>query len=214
MTMLERKLSVLLVEDHDEYRHSLEQLLNSTGEFSCIACPDAQSALGVMEKDPIDLVIMDLNLPGISGIELTSTIKERWPELQVLICTVHEDDDKIFGALAAGATGYMLKRAPIVELIDAIKQTWLGGSPMSAGIARKVVMSFQRAPLKTINGASLTPREREILDLLAEGLRIKEIADRLFVSTNTVRTHIRHIYEKLQVQSRTEALNKMRGNRF
>lgn len=210
---MEKTLSLMLVEDHDDYRHSLEQLLNSNGGFTCRSFADAPAALVAMEQQRPDVVIMDLNLEGPNGIACTRTIKEYWPEVQVLVCTVHEDDDRIFGALKAGATGYVLKRAPISELLDAIRQVYEGGSPMSAGIARKVVGSFQELAQET-TGEALTQRESEILDLLAEGLRFKEIADRLFVSINTVRTHVRHIYEKLQVQSRVEALNKARRAKF
>lgn len=207
------KLRVMLVEDHEEFRNSLEFLLNSNEEFQCSAYADAPSALIALEKERPEVVIMDLNLEGPSGIACTRTIKEYWPHVQVLVCTVHEDDDRIFGALKAGATGYVLKRAPITELLDAIKQVHEGGSPMSAGIARRVVGSFQTLAREQ-SGENLTVRESEILDLLAEGLRFKEIGDKLFVSINTVRTHVRHIYEKLQVQSRVEALNKSGRAKF
>lgn len=211
---MEGELKLLLVEDHAEFRHSLETLLSSQPGFLCSSVADGLSALTALERSQPDIVIMDINLPGLSGIECTRVIKERWPQVQVLICTVHDHDEKIFGALKAGATGYLLKRAPIKELIAAIKDVHGGGSPMSASIARKVVGSFRQLGPANSNGASLTQREQEILDQLAQGLRFKEIADRLFVSLNTVRTHVRHIYEKLQVQSRIEALNKVRGGKF
>ncbi|HEX2616592.1 MAG TPA: response regulator transcription factor [Flavobacteriales bacterium] len=205
-------IDLMLVEDHEEYRKSLEFLLNSAPEFKCVGHANAEEAIEAMYRDLPDIVIMDINLPGQSGINATRTIRDKWPEVQVMICTVYEDDEKIFGALKAGANGYLLKRAPIEELFDAIKQLQQGGSPMSAGIARKVVSSFQR-PLSTA-AQQLTDREQEVLDLLAEGLRVKEIADRANVSVSTVRTHIRHIYEKLQVQTRVEALNKARRGHF
>ena len=157
---------------------------------------------------------MDINLPGMSGIECTQQIRNACVMTQVMMCTVHEDDEKIFDALKAGASGYMLKRASINEIFDAILQVYHGGSPMSPSIARKVVASFQPDSKKTELVASLSARENEILDHLAQGFRIKEIADQLFVSINTVRTHIRHIYEKLQVQSRVEALNKTGKSRY
>ena len=210
---MERKLQVMLVEDHEDFRRSLEHLLTSSGEYDCMSFADAPSALVAIGTQQPDVVIMDLNLEGPNGIACTRTIKEYWPSVQVLVCTVHEDDERIFGALKAGATGYVLKRAPIKELLDAIKVVHEGGSPMTAGIARRVVGSFQEIA-RDNSGESLTAREEEILDLLAEGLRFKEIADRLFVSINTVRTHVRHIYEKLQVQSRIEALNKARRGRY
>jgi DNA-binding NarL/FixJ family response regulator len=204
-------IDTLLIEDHDEYRNSLTTLLNTSGRFQCVACGDAERGLALIAEKRPDVVLMDINLPGMSGIQCTKAIKERWPEVQVMMCTVYEDDDKIFDALKAGATGYVIKRAPIEELFDAIHQVHAGGSPMSATIARKVVGSFQ---VRTeVNGEKLSEREMQVLDLLSEGLRMKEIADRLSLSTNTVRTHVRHIYEKLQVQSRTEALNKARWPR-
>lgn len=204
-------IHTLLIEDHDEYRNSLTTLLNTSGRFQCTACGDAEEGLAAVALKKPDVVLMDINLPGMNGIQCTRTIKEHWPEVQVMMCTVYEDDDKIFDALKAGATGYVIKRAPIEELFDAIQQVHAGGSPMSATIARKVVGSFQ---VRTeVNGEKLSEREMQVLDLLSEGLRMKEIADRLSLSTNTVRTHVRHIYEKLQVQSRTEALNKARWPR-
>lgn len=208
------RLDMLLVEDHAAFRQSLETLLNAQPGFTCTSVPNALAALAALGSRQPDIVIMDINLPGQSGIDCTRVIKERWPQVQVLICTVHEDDDKIFGALKAGATGYLLKRAPIKDLIAAIHEVHAGGSPMSASIARKVVGSFRDLAPAVGQENRLTQREQEILDQLAQGLRFKEIAERLFVSLNTVRTHVRHIYEKLQVQSRIEALNKVRGGRF
>ena len=204
-------IDTLLIEDHDEYRNSLTTLLNTSGRFHCTACGDAEQGLAMIAGNKPDVVLMDINLPGMNGIQCTRTIKERWPDVQVMMCTVYEDDEKIFDALKAGATGYVIKRAPIEELFDAIHQVHAGGSPMSATIARKVVGSFQVR--SEVNGEKLSEREMQVLDLLSEGLRMKEIADRLTLSTNTVRTHVRHIYEKLQVQSRTEALNKARWPR-
>ena len=204
-------IETLLIEDHDEFRNSLCTLLNTSGRFRCTTCGDAEQGLRSIAENRPDVVLMDINLPGMNGIQCTRAIKERWPEVQVMMCTVYEDDEKIFDALKAGATGYVIKRAPIEELFDAISQVHAGGSPMSATIARKVVGSFQ---VRTeVNGEKLSEREMQVLDLLSEGLRMKEIADRLNLSTNTVRTHVRHIYEKLQVQSRTEALNKARWPR-
>ena len=199
-------LHILLVEDHDDFRLRLHALLASYPEFLCQAASDADSALRRMESEQFDVVIMDINLPGISGIELTHRIKDRWSATQVLICTVHEDEDKIFNALKAGATGYILKRAPLPELIEAVRQIHRGESPMTGSIARKVVGSFGMKPLS--NGERLTEREQQVLDLLSEGLKAKEIAEKLFVSIATVRSHVRGVYEKLQVQNRVEMLKK------
>jgi DNA-binding NarL/FixJ family response regulator len=210
-------IRVLLVEDHTDYRESLTALLNSSGRFDCTAFATAEEGLKAMDDLRPGVVLMDINLrgsgavAGMDGIQCTRTIKERWPKVQVMMCTVYEDDEKIFDALKAGATGYLIKRAPIEELFDGIDLVYKGGSPMSATIARKVVGSFQVRP--EMYGEKLSEREMEVLDHLSTGLRMKDIADRLNVSPNTVRTHVRHIYEKLQVQSRTEALNKARWPR-
>lgn len=211
MSENERPIEVVLIEDHDEYRRSLQSLLQTSGEFRCTAFSEAEAALQKIEELKPDVVVMDINLPGMSGIAATRTIRDRWPKVQVMMCTVYEDDDKIFDALKAGATGYLLKRAPIEELFEGIRQVHIGGSPMTAGIARKVVSSFRVQ--QPADSDKLSERELQVLEHLSAGLRMKEIADRMNLSTNTIRTHVRHIYEKLQVQSRTEALNKMRGGR-
>lgn len=201
-------LNVLVVEDNASFRQNLCDLLGSTPDMRCTGCSTAMEALDLLEQGSWQVVVMDIDLPGMNGIQCTRLIKDRWPGVQVLMCTVFEDDDKIFRALKAGATGYVLKQAPIGELLDAVRQVHEGGSPMSAGIARKVVRTFhQPAPVNE----PLTQREHEILSFIAEGLSVKEIADRACVSTNTVRTHIRHIYDKLHVRSRVEAVNKIRS---
>lgn len=202
-------LHILLVEDNASFGNALAKLIGSTTDMTCMTSSTAQEGLQCLEQEAFDVVVMDIDLPGMDGIQCTRLVKERWPHVQVLMCTVFEDDDKIFNALKAGATGYVIKQAPIGELLDAIRQVKDGGSPMSAGIARKVVGTFYQ-PAAVPN--TLTPREQEVLELIAEGLTVKEIADRVSVSGNTVRTHIRHIYEKLQVRSRVEAVNRMRGS--
>ncbi len=204
----------MLIEDHGDFRESLNFLLNSNESFRCIAYAKAEDALEMLNDDMPDVVIMDINLPGISGIECTKRIKQKYPAIQVLMCTVNEDDEKIFQALQAGASGYLLKRSAIDEIFSSINDVCNGGSPMTPSIARKVVSSFMPQTDQSNLAATLSARENEILDLLAEGKRIKEIADKIFVSVNTVRTHIRHIYDKLQVNSRVEALNKSRRNLY
>ncbi len=201
-------LNILLVEDNASFRQGLTTLIGTTPGMQCTACATASEALTKLERGGWSVVVMDIDLPVMDGIQCTRIIKERWPQVQVLMCTVFEDDGKIFQALKAGATGYVVKQAPIGELLDAIRQVDAGGSPMSASIARKVVNTFHQ-PAPAHEG--LTQREQEMLQLIAEGLTVKEIADRTHVSASTVRTHIRHIYEKLQVRSRVEAVNKMRG---
>lgn len=205
-------VNIILVEDHSDFRESLSFLLNSNEKFSCKSYGNAEDALEQLDEHLPDVIIMDINLPGISGIECARRIKQEYPSVQILICTVNEDDEKIFQALQAGASGYLLKRSAIDEIFSSINDICNGGSPMTPVIARKVVSSFmqyQKAP-----DTLLSARENEILDLMAEGKRIKEIASSVYVSVNTVRTHIRHIYEKLQVSSRVEALNKSRKNLY
>ena len=205
-------LRVLLVEDHDDFRSRFADVLTAEPDLSCRAAADPGSALRAVEAERFDVVIMDINLQdrsmpmGMDGIDLTRIIRSRAPETQVLICTVHEDDDKIFSALKAGASGYILKRAPLQDLIEAVRQVHRGESPMTGSIARKVVSSFGVKPLS--NGERLTDREQQVLDLLSEGLKAKEIAEKLFVSITTVRSHVRSIYDKLHVQNRVEMLKR------
>jgi DNA-binding NarL/FixJ family response regulator len=205
---MDTPIAVLLVEDHASYRQGLAMLVGSALNMRCVECASGEEALRLLEEEHIDVAVMDIDLPGMDGITCTRTLKERHTKVEVLMCTVFEDEERIFEALKAGANGYVVKQAPIRELLDAIEQVHMGGSPMSAGIARKVVSTFHRASKVQ---DELTPREVEILNLIAEGLSVKEIADRACVSNSTVRTHIRHIYEKLQVRSRVEAVNRMRG---
>lgn len=206
-------IQIILIEDHDEFRNSLQFLLNSSNDIQCSSHSNVEDALLSIPHNIPDVVIMDINLPGLSGIEGTRLIREKYPEIQVMMCSVYDDSSDIFAALQAGANGYILKRAPIQDIFDSIQQLMSGGSPMTTSIARKVVASFQKPVLKS-KSEILSDRENEILDLLATGLRLKEIADELHISINTVRTHIRHIYEKLQVQSRVEALNKARKSKY
>jgi DNA-binding NarL/FixJ family response regulator len=151
---------------------------------------------------------MDINMPQKNGIECSKMIKEKYPDTLIMMCTVIEDDEKIFEALKSGASGYILKRAAIEEIFAALDDLLSGGSPMSSVIARKVVQSFNKSTQLAKTEFNLSKRENELLDMLAQGKRIKEIADDLFIAVSTVRKHIRNIYDKLQVQSRTEALNK------
>ena len=158
-----------------------------------------------------DIVIMDINLPGMNGIECIRQVKSKVPFTQFMMFTVYENDEKVFEALKAGASGYLLKNTGLVQLIEALKELHTGGSPMSANIARKLVSVFRNNQKETTSAEVLSKRENEILLLLSRGLLYKEIADQLSISTNTVRQHIHNIYEKLHVQNRTEALNKVYG---
>ncbi|MEJ6681783.1 MAG: response regulator transcription factor [Flavobacteriales bacterium] len=207
-------IHVAVVEDNSEIRQGVSFIINSTEGFSCIAFGNAEEALEKIPNKLPEVVLMDINLPGINGIECTRKLKEKYPELQIMICSVYDDDDNVFNALEAGANGYIVKSAAGEKLLSSIRELHNGGSPMSSSIARKVVARFQRLNSgKALQSEpkedySLTTRENEILDLLAQGYRNKELAEKLFVSVNTIRTHVYNVYEKLHVNSRIEALNK------
>jgi DNA-binding NarL/FixJ family response regulator len=201
-------IRVAIVEDTKDIREGLEMLVNASEGFSCShVCPTAEDAMEKLPLDPPDVVLMDINLPGMSGPECVKKLKPLCPKTQFLMCTVYEEDEHIFESLKAGATGYILKKTPPSKLLEAITDICNGGSPMTGGIARRVIASF--SPPATNAASELSAREYEILESLAKGYRYKEIADKLFISIDTVRSHIRNIYEKLQVHSRTEALNKV-----
>lgn len=207
-------LKVAIVEDDQEIRNTLKAIVSSFNDLKCTeAYPDAEHYLADNQSEVPDVVLMDINLPGMNGIECVKHAKSIHPESQFMMLTALEDSNKIFDSLCAGATGYLLKHTTPSKLHEAIYELHRGGSPMSAQIARLVVNSFQSQPLRqTADYGELTERERGILDLLAQGFRYKEIGDRLFISTETVRTHIRNIYDKLQVHSRIDALNKVFGS--
>lgn len=202
-------ISVSIVEDSDKFRETLARVLNRSEGFSCIShYPNAEEALKALPVDKPEVVLMDINLPGINGVECVRQLKQLMPSIQVMMLTVYEDTENIFNALAAGATGYMLKRTSRDELLEAIREVHRGGSPMNTPIARKVVQSFQRAVPAAPATEALSPREQEVLDCLAQGFLYKEIAEKLSISYETVHTYIRRIYEKLQVRTRTEAVAK------
>ena len=207
------KIKVSVVEDQDPLRQTMARVLNRAEGFTCPSTfASAEDALEGLPKDPPDVVLMDINLPGMNGVECVRQLKQKLPKLQIMMLTVYEDTENIFNALAAGATGYMLKRTPRAELLDAIREVHRGGSPMTTHIARLVVQSFQKPTPPTSVTESLSQREQEVLDGLAQGLINKEIGDKLGISPETVHTYIRRIYEKLQVRSRAEAVAKfLRG---
>ena len=202
-------ISISIVDDEKKLCKSIATFLNGSAGFRCASIyGSAEAALQHLPEDQPDVVLMDINMAGMDGIECVRRLKTLAPQIQILMLTVYEDTEQIFRALAAGATGYLLKRLEPEELLQAIRDVHTGGSPMSNSIARKVVASFQKA-----NGAGekqnlLTTREQAVLDCLAQGLAYKQIGDQLNISINTIRTHLRHIYEKLHVQSRTEAVAK------
>jgi DNA-binding NarL/FixJ family response regulator len=203
-------IAVSIVEDDPQVRSSLAKLIDSSPGFRCLSRHgSAEEALKEIPKVQPQVVLMDINLPGLNGVECVRRLKPQLPGTQMIMLTVYQNTEHIFNALQAGATGYMLKQTPPAELLAAIKEVHAGGSPMSSHIARKIVQSFQQpAPVAATADANLSPREAEVLDLLAKGFLYKEIADQMKVSYATVHTHIRHIYEKLHVRSRTEAVAK------
>lgn len=202
-------IKVSIVEDNSGIRESLEILINGSEGFTCLnTYKNAESALINIPHERPDVVLMDINLPGETGIQCVSKLKSQFPELNILMLTVYDDSTRIFQALSAGANGYLLKRTPPLKLLEAIKEVTQGGSPMSSQIARMVVDSFKGMGISIEEKKNLTKREEEILSLLAKGFKYKEIAEKLFIGTETVRSHLRNIYEKLQVRSRTEAVIK------
>lgn len=205
-----KPIRVVIVEDDADIRQSFEAIISSVQEFECLPSFDnAEDALSGIPQSKPDVVIMDIHLPGMTGTEAVRILKEQMPDLQITMCTVYEDDEHIFNALKAGANGYLLKRTSPEKLLEALHDLHAGGSPMNGEIARRVVASFQKKIVPAPELATLTNREKEILDLLAKGYLYKEIATELFISIETVKRHIHNIYEKLHVQTRTEALNKV-----
>jgi len=197
-------INVSIVEDDNEIRESLALLINGTPGYACIhTFNDCESATKEIIEDPPDVVLMDIGLPGISGIEGVRKIKQKLPEIDILMLTVHNDSKKVFEALCAGACGYLIKDTPPARLLEAISEVHNGGAPMSTQIARMVVNSFKTNP-----HSDLTRRETEVLSQLCKGKSYKMIADALFISEETVRRHIKNIYRKLEVSSKSEAVAK------
>jgi len=206
-------IRLCLVEDDARVRGLLASWLQREPGFAIAAeYGSTEAALAALPGERPDVVLVDINLPGQSGIECVRQLKPRLPGTQFAMVTVYEDADRIFQALAGGATGYLVKQTPRAELVAAIRELHAGGSPMSTNIARKVVQSFHRAPAPPRADAELTPRERQVLEELVRGLLYKEIADALGISMGTLHTHIRRIYEKLHVRSRAQAVARVTGH--
>ncbi|HEX6334754.1 MAG TPA: response regulator transcription factor [Flavisolibacter sp.] len=205
-------ISIAIVEDLDEVRDGLKNFITLSSDFVVVGCfktgEEAEKHLPALAPD---IVIMDIHLPGMNGIECIRRVKDRSPNTQFMMFTVYENDEKVFEALKAGASGYLLKNTGLLQMVESLKELYDGGSPMSANIARKLVNLFRNTEKETANVDILSNRENEILQLLAKGLLYKEIADHLQITTGTVRQHIHKIYEKLHVQNRTEAINKAFG---
>jgi DNA-binding NarL/FixJ family response regulator len=208
--------SVAIVEDNNDIRQALEQIIESSDDFTLAgSCTTGEEAL---EKLPLInpcVVLMDIGLgDGMNGIEVVRELKASNPEILFMMCTIYEEDEKIFEALRAGASGYILKKTQPAKLLEGITELLQGGAPMSSQIASKVVAAFQNNSINTSVGASLdvlSKRENEILEMLSTGLLYKEISDKLSITTETVRKHVYHIYEKLHVTNRVEAVNKYFG---
>src|SRR5436190_18290719 len=202
-------IKVSIIEDDDWIRENLAAQISRTSEFLCAGCyRDGEEALNQIPKAAPDVILMDINLPKMSGIECVRRLKALAPSTQILMLTVYEDSDKIFDSLLAGASGYLLKRTPQADILDAIADVHRGNSPMTGHIARKVVQYFNQRGSADKEIEKLSKREREVLDHLAQGIPYKEIADVLSLSIDTVRMHIKGIYSKLHVHSRGEAVAK------
>lgn len=208
-------VSIAIVEDDAGMRSSLMEILTSDPRFACVgAFASAEEALAGLPALRPQVVLMDINLPGISGVECVPMLANLLPDAHIIMLTVYDDTDVIFQALAAGAGGYLLKPVRRAQLLDAIRDVLRGGAPMSSTIARCVVQAFHKpAPAKHDGGeiSRLSPREREILDLLAQGLLLKEIADHFKIAHPTIQTHIGRIYKKLHVHSRSQAVACLKG---
>ncbi|HXG47319.1 MAG TPA: response regulator transcription factor [Methylomirabilota bacterium] len=208
-------IAVAIVEDDASVRRIIATWVGRAEGFTCLSLHgDAESALAALPGQRPDVVLTDINLPGLDGVECVRRLKPLLPHTQFVMLTVYEDADHIFQALAAGASGYLLKQIPRSELLAALRDVHQGGSPMSSKIARKVVQAFQPGPSPAPEAAELSPREQELLDLLARGYLYKEIAEAMKISVGTVNTYIRRIYEKLHVRSRAQAVAKVRPPAF
>lgn len=202
-------ITVAIVDDDEEVRGNLRWMINHADGFSCIAAFESgQEALDNLPDPLPDVVLMDIGLPGMSGIDCVRELKKRHPRLRVIMQTVYSDDDTIFESLRAGAVGYILKKSPILKVLQAIADAYQGGAPMSGEVARRVLAYFQE-PAPPNEMASLSQREHDVLEELIEGRSYKAISDKLFLSIHTVRFHVHHIYEKLHVRSRAEFMAKM-----
>jgi DNA-binding NarL/FixJ family response regulator len=203
-------IQVAIVEDDEEIRANLSHRIGESSSLRLLrSYPDAESALADLPRHKADVVLMDINLPGMDGVECVRQLKAKMPEAQFVMLTVYEDNHRLFKSLMAGASGYLLKRTSPAKLLSAIREAHEGGSPMTPQIARRVVQHFQKAPEPPSEIQKLTPREQEVLNQLAKGFRYKEIVDNLGISSGTLHSYIRSIYEKLHVHSRTEAVVKL-----
>jgi len=202
-------IQVAIVEDDEEIRSNLTHRIDGSSSFRLLcSCADAESALAELPVCKLDVVLMDINLPKMNGVDCVRILKSAMPETQFIMLTVYEDNNRLFQSLTAGASGYLLKRTSPTKLLSAIREAHAGGSPMTPQIARRVVQHFRQIPAPASELEKLSPRESEVLDQLAKGFRYKEIVDNLGISHGTLHGHISSVYEKLHVHSRTEAVVK------
>lgn len=212
---MKTKTTVAVVEDDHRLREKLLQILQNINDIECIAsCSSAEEAIKVIPEAAPSVVLMDIKLPGMSGIQCVSELKRLMPQLQIIMVTIYEDSESIFKALKAGASGYLVKSGPPDQLIQAIRDVFSGGSPMSSHIARKVVQHFHAIGPATEEANNLSPREHQVLSLLASGYIYKEIGDKLNIGAETVRTYVKSICHKMHVRSRLEAVAKHRKDVF
>ncbi len=208
-------IPVAIVEDNHDIRNALEQIIESADGYTLVcSCVNGEDALVKLPAYQPKVVLMDITLGGINGIEVVKELKSSCPEMLFMMCTIYEEDEKIFEALNAGASGYIIKNTTPLKILDAIRELYEGGAPMSSQIARKVVSAFQLKPSVTSSYHDLdilTKREKEILEMLSRGLLYKEISDQLSISSETVRKHVYNVYAKLHVNNRVEAVNKFFG---
>jgi DNA-binding NarL/FixJ family response regulator len=204
-------IRIAIVEDQTEISSGLQYIISSVEGFSSAVFSSAEQALKAISPHEFDVVLMDIQLPGMSGIEGTRLLKQKYPELKIMICTIFDDYEKIYRAISAGASGYLLKRTEPANLIQCIRELMDGGAPISSPIAQKILTAFRRVIPDSTTENGLSEREQEVLSLLASGLRNKEVADKLNISIATVKTHINNIHQKLHVTSRIEAINKFKA---
>jgi DNA-binding NarL/FixJ family response regulator len=203
------EIKVAIIEDRREIREGLAMLIDGTDGYSCVgAFPTMEDAIAGIQRDAPQVALVDIGLPGMSGIEGIAILKERHPELGLLMLSVYDDDERIFQALCAGACGYLLKKTPPARLLESIREVISGGAPMSPSVARKVIYLFRKFSPPEQADCHLTPHETKLLKMLVDGHNYKTVAAELGVSINTVSFHMRHIYEKLQVHSKSEAVSK------
>jgi len=207
------RIKVSIVEDLPDIMEGVVSLLQEDPRFEVMPCySSAETAAEELPAWQPDITVMDINLPGMSGIECIRKIKSECPHTQFMMFTIYEDDEKVFEALTAGASGYLLKKTPFPKIVESIVELYDGGSPMSTQIARKVIQTFQKKNTPNESRDLLSPKEFEVLNLLSKGYLYKEIGDKLSISVNTVKQHIHRIYQKLHVNNRTEAINKVYRN--